>query len=52
MIQETLWNVMRHGGAREASLRMGIVDGRLSIMVADLGSGFHEPPPLGGPRFS
>jgi len=41
MIQEALSNVVRHSGAPEAILRMGMEDGRLSVVAADRGSGFN-----------
>ena len=37
---EALTNVRKHAGAREASLRLDVVRGRLRLTVADAGAGF------------
>jgi signal transduction histidine kinase len=37
---EALTNVRKHAGAREASLRLDMVRGRLRLTVADAGAGF------------
>ncbi len=40
MIQEALSNVVRHSGAREATLTLDTANGRLCVVVVDRGSGF------------
>ena len=37
---EALTNVHKHAGAREASLRLDMIRGRLRLTVADTGRGF------------
>lgn len=46
--QESLTNVLRHAGAREAELRLGCVDGRVRLTVTDDGVGLPAVPNAAG----
>ncbi len=46
MAQELLFNVVKHAGVRQATLRLRRARGRLRLLVADLGKGF-DPAALG-----
>lgn len=47
-VKEALNNVVRHSGATEVWLRLGMQNGELSIMVADNGHGISAAPDVAG----
>jgi signal transduction histidine kinase len=53
ILQESLTNVLRHAGASQARIRVGLADGTLSLDVTDTGPASAEPPGRGaGPDAS
>jgi PAS domain S-box-containing protein len=52
IIQEALTNVARHAGAPEATVHVGVDDGRLSVQIDDAGAGFDVSAALAAPASS
>ncbi|MGW0120906.1 sensor histidine kinase [Streptomyces sp. NPDC003327] len=48
IVQEALTNVVRHAGARTATVRLDHADGRLTVLVRDDGRGPRPGAPVGG----
>jgi signal transduction histidine kinase len=45
VVSEGLTNVLKHAGTDEATVRLGLDDGRLTVEVADRGGGYAGAPP-------
>lgn len=50
VVQEGMTNAHRHGGAKKATIAMGLVPGRFFIVISDDGRGCPEPQPGFGLR--